>query len=52
MPLDNLPPSIGDDSHEDPRADPDVRRQKATFLFDKTLIDVCGGQACTADHQS
>ena len=30
-------------------ADPDVRQQKASFLFDDTLIDVCDGEACTAD---
>jgi hypothetical protein len=51
MPVENLPPRTGDDAHEDPRADPDVRRQKASFLFDDTLIDVCGGKACTADHR-
>jgi hypothetical protein len=26
-----------------------VRRQKAAFLFDDTLIDVCAGAPCTAD---
>lgn len=51
IPFGNLPPSVGDDSHEDPRADPDVRTQKASFLFDDTLIDVCAGVACTADHR-
>lgn len=50
MPFENLAPREGDDSHEDPRRDPDVREQKAAFLFDDTLIDVCGGAACTADH--
>ncbi len=49
IPFENLPPSTSRDSHEDPRADPDVRRQKAAFLFDDTLIDVCDGGACTAD---
>ena len=49
IPLGALPPSTSRDSHEDPRADPDVREQKAAFLFDDTLIDVCGGEACTAD---
>lgn len=49
IPLENLPPSTSRDSHEDPRADPDVRRQKAAFLFDDTLIDVCAGAPCTAD---
>lgn len=50
IPFENLAPRDGDDSHEDPRRDPDVRTQKAGFLFDDTLIDVCGGEACTADH--
>lgn len=49
IPFENLPPSTSRDSHEDPRADPDVRRQKAAFLFEDTLIDVCGGAPCTAD---
>jgi hypothetical protein len=51
IPFENLPPRKGDDSHEDPRADADVRVQKASFLFDDTLIDVCGGAACEADHR-
>lgn len=50
IPFENLAPREGDDSHEDPRRDPDVRAQKASFLFDDTLIDVCDGKACTADH--
>ncbi len=50
MPIDNLPPRAGVDPHEDPRADVDVRRQKAAFLFDDELIDVCGGKPCTADR--
>ena len=44
-------PREGDDSHEDPRADPDVREQKAAFLFEGSLIDVCDGGACEADHR-
>ena len=51
IPFDNLAPREGDDSHEDPRADADVRTQKAGFLFDDALIDVCAGKACTADHR-
>ncbi|MEY4173264.1 MAG: hypothetical protein RI900_429, partial [Actinomycetota bacterium] len=51
IPFENLPPRDGDDSHEDPRADADVRVQKASFLFEDTLIDVCGGAACSADHR-
>lgn len=49
IPFDGVPPSIGRDPHQDPRSDPDVRTQKAAFLFDDTLIDVCNGQPCTAD---
>ena len=51
IPFENLPPREGDDSHEDPRADPDVRTQKANFLFDDTLIDVCNNAPCEADHR-
>jgi hypothetical protein len=51
IPFDNVAPREGDDSHEDPRADADVRVQKASFLFDGTLIDVCNGAACEADHR-
>ena len=50
IPFENQPPREGDDSHEDPRRDPDVRAQKASFLFDDTLIDVCAAEACPADH--
>lgn len=49
IPVDNVPPSTGRDPHEDPRADADVRVQKAGFLFDDTLVDVCSAAACTAD---
>lgn len=49
-PLANLPPTEGRDPHEDPRADPDARRQKAAFLApDGVVIDVCGGAPCTAE---
>jgi hypothetical protein len=50
IPLDGVPPREGFDPHEDPRADADVRRQKAAFLFDATLVDVCTGGPCTADR--
>ncbi len=43
IPLAQLPPRDGHDPHEDVRADPEVRRQKAAFLFDDELIDVCDG---------
>jgi len=49
IPVPNVPPSTGRDPHEDPRADPDVRTQKAAFLFDDTLLDVCDGGPCAAD---
>ena len=51
IPFENLAPRDGDDPHSDPRNDADVRRQKAAFLFEDTLIDVCAGAACTADHR-
>ena len=51
IPVENAPPKTSRDPHEDPRADPDVRRQKAAFLFDNTLIDVCQGGPCTADKR-
>ena len=51
IPIEGVPPTGERDSHEDPRADADVRTQKAAFLFDDTLIDVCGGDVCTADQR-
>ncbi len=48
IPIDDIAPSTSRDPHGDPRNDPQVRRQKAAFLFDGELIDVCGGAACTA----
>lgn len=49
IPLGPTPPRTSRDSHEDPRADETVRVQKATFLFDGELVDVCGtDQPCTA----
>ena len=48
IPLVGVPPSTGRDPHEDPRADATVRKQKAAFLFDDTLIDVCNAGPCTA----
>ena len=49
IPFDGLPPTVGRDPHGDPRSDADVRAQKAAFLFDDTLIDVCNAAPCTAD---
>ncbi len=50
IPFEATAPREGDDSHEDPRADPDARVQKAAFLFDGEYVDVCNGAPCTADH--
>lgn len=49
IPIENVPPRTSRDPHSDPRRDPDVRRQKAAFLFEGTLIDVCEQNPCTAD---
>lgn len=49
IPIEGSPPRTSRDSHEDPRADANVRVQKAAFLFDGELVDVCGtDQPCTA----
>ncbi len=48
IPLEARPPSTGRDPHADPRNDVEVRRQKAAFLFDGELIDVCTAGPCTA----
>lgn len=49
-PLVNRPPRGEHDSHQDPRYDEDVRRQKSEFLStDGVVIDVCGGP-CEADR--
>jgi hypothetical protein len=47
IPLDAVPPSTSRDPHGDPRNDAEVRRQKAAFLFDGELIDVCEAGPCT-----
>jgi hypothetical protein len=48
-PTGNIAPTVGVDSHEDPRADAKNRSQKSQFLMDNgTIVDVCGGQPCTA----
>jgi hypothetical protein len=46
IPVEAVPPSTSRDPHGDPRNDRTARRQKATFLFDGELIDVCGRAAC------
>jgi hypothetical protein len=53
IPFDGVPPRTSRDSHEDPRADANVRVQKAAFMFDGVLVDVCGAdQPCTAPPRS
>ncbi|GLW09004.1 hypothetical protein Misp01_41340 [Microtetraspora sp. NBRC 13810] len=50
-PVTNTPPlgpAYGRDPHQDPRHDPDARRQKARFLERGEVLDVCHGP-CTAE---
>jgi hypothetical protein len=49
IPFEAVVPSEGRDPHSDPRADPDVQRQKGEFLFNGTIVDVCDAAACPAD---
>jgi len=51
IPFEQIPPRASRDPHADPRNDVDVRRQKAAFLFDGELIDICNGEPCTADQR-
>ncbi|MEM9746633.1 MAG: hypothetical protein AAF945_08060 [Actinomycetota bacterium] len=48
IPFVQLPPRQGDDPHSRPRSDEQARVQKAAFLFDDTLVDVCTGPCTTA----
>lgn len=48
IPVGATPPNTSRDPHGDPRNDVGVRRQKAAFLFDGELIDVCDAGPCTA----
>jgi hypothetical protein len=48
IPIEGRAPSTSRDPHSDPRRDAKVRQQKAAFLFDDTLIDVCNANPCTA----
>ncbi len=48
IPVEAIPPSTSRDPHDDPRNDAEVRRQKAAFLFDDQLLDVCNAAPCTA----
>jgi hypothetical protein len=45
-PLGDVPNASGTDPHEDPRSTPAAREQKARFLSDGQVVDVCGGQPC------
>ena len=45
-PLADVPNATGTDPHEDPRSTPAAREQKARFLTDGQVVDVCGGQPC------
>ncbi|MEV8638860.1 hypothetical protein AB0395_45115 [Streptosporangium sp. NPDC051023] len=50
-PAANLPPlgaAYGRDPHQDPRNDPAARVQKAHFLREGLVVDVCGGAPCMA----
>jgi hypothetical protein len=47
-PAENLPNRSGDDPHDNVRAMPAARLQKANFLVNGTIVDVCGGGPCYA----
>ena len=47
-PSENVPNRSGDDPHDNVRAMPAARLQKATFLINGLIIDVCGGRPCYA----
>jgi hypothetical protein len=49
-PTTNTPPVAGVDPHEDPRASPAARVQKAVFLTTGKVIDVCGPGPCRIPH--
>ena len=49
-PTTNTAPRDGVDPHEDPRASPAARLQKAVFLTTGTVIDVCGPGPCHIPH--
>ena len=49
-PTTNTAPREGVDPHEDPRASPAARLQKAVFLTTGTVIDVCGPGPCHIPH--
>jgi hypothetical protein len=47
-PVENLPNRTGDDPHDNVRAMPAARLQKAAFLINGLIVDVCGGGPCHA----
>jgi hypothetical protein len=47
-PAENLPNRAGDDPHDNVRAMPAARAQKATFLVNGLIVNVCGGGPCYA----
>ncbi|MBA3263919.1 MAG: hypothetical protein H0T69_15890 [Thermoleophilaceae bacterium] len=47
-PAASLPNRVGDDPHDNVRAMPAARVQKATFLINGLVVDVCGGRPCYA----
>jgi hypothetical protein len=47
-PVGNLPNRTGDDPHDNVRAMPAARLQKAAFLINGLIVDVCGGGPCYA----
>ena len=48
IPVEAVASSISRDPHGDPRNDVEVRRQRAAFLFNGELIEVCNDGPCTA----
>ncbi len=49
IPIEAVAPSTSRDPHGYPRNDVDARRQKAAFLFDGEIIDVCNPTGCAID---
>jgi hypothetical protein len=47
-PVENLPNRSGDDPHDNVRAMPAARVQKATFLINGLIVGVCGAKPCYA----
>jgi len=45
-PIENVPPRVGEDPHEDPRRHLDAVEQIDAFIRTGTIVDVCGGEPC------